>query len=75
MGEEGETGAAVVVMIDMKVVLFVVRILPWGVIIVELRMRGAVVEMRVELFGDRVVFGEVIIVEYRMMGGVLVLER
>ena len=35
MGEEGETGAAVVVMMEMKVVVFVVRVVPWGFVIVE----------------------------------------
>ena len=57
---------------EMKVVLFVSRVVFWRGVIVELRMRGAVVEMRVVLFVVRVVFCGVIIVELRMTGGGLV---
>ena len=60
------------VTVEMRVVLFVVRVMFCGVIIVELRTIGGVVEMRVVLFVVRVSFWGLIIVELRTMGPVVV---
>ena len=59
-------------MVEMRVVLFVVRVVFCGVIVLELTIMRGVVEMRVVLFVVKVVFCGVIIVELRMTGGGLV---
>ena len=56
VGEEKRGTRGMVVPVEMKLVLFVIRVVSWGVIVVELRMKGAVLEMRVVLFRDRVIF-------------------
>ena len=52
---------------EVRVLLFVVRAVFWGIIIVELRMMGSVVEMKVVLFVLRVMSWGVVIVELRII--------